>query len=93
MTLSSKPLQHRSIWIYLTAGLGVGLVLWLILFLVTNFYMFSDNPGFVLRYLIETIVERPHVPMRFGLVGLTIGAVAWAIRRILFKGSTLQKER
>lgn len=77
----------KNIWTCLMRDFIAGLLFWLIFFLVMNFYMFSDYPSTVPKYLVETIVQRPHVPLKFGFAGLVLGAIFWAIRNWLARRS------
>lgn len=78
----------KNVWIYLIVGLGLGLLIWVGIFLGLGFDIYSQDRQFVLSYFVETIVRRPHVPLSFGLAGLILGAVCWAIKTLLTRPSS-----
>ncbi|EIZ80207.1 hypothetical protein WSK_1241 [Novosphingobium sp. Rr 2-17] len=70
--------DHRSARAYLATWFAGALLIWLIAF-IAGFV--RDGLTFSASYLAETIVNRPYVPLTFGVVGAVVGGTFWAIVR------------
>lgn len=78
---SYKILQWRSrhsLRAYLATWFIAGVIGWLVVFLAG---WVTSGAGFALSYLGETVVKRPFVPLRFGVLWAVVGVTFWAIIR------------